>query len=83
MHVFPVFLQLTEGGRIGVNGVPVVSPVEVSKNVLGTARVQRPVLAGSLAKEKRGKLMSARIFAETYSAVCKEQKRYKAGACTD
>ncbi|KAL9987483.1 hypothetical protein ACROYT_G001796 [Oculina patagonica] len=74
---------LTEVGRIGVNGVPVVSPVEVSKNVLGTARVQRPVLAGSLAKEKRGKLMSARNFAETYSAVCKEQKCHKAGACID
>lgn len=64
-----------EAGQIGVNGLPVVSPVVVSKNVQETVPVQSPVLAGSLAKEKRGKLMSARILVQTYSDVCNEIER--------
>lgn len=54
-----------EDGRIGVNGRPVASRVEVSKNVCEIARVRSPVLAENLAKERIGKPMNARIFVKT------------------
>ena len=47
-------------GQVGVHGRLVVSLVEpVLRNVLGTVRGQRPVMAGKIVKEKRGKDMIA------------------------
>ena len=65
-----VLLQLMEVGQNGMNGRPVASRAEVFKNVFEIARVQSPVLAGNLAKEKSGKLMNAKINVQTYLAVC-------------
>ena len=46
-------------GQDGVHGRLVVSLVEpVLRNVLGTVRSQRPVTAGKIVKEKRGKDIS-------------------------
>ena len=47
-------------GQFGVNGIPVINPVElVCRNGLGAARNQRRVLAGNLAKEKCRKTVGA------------------------
>ena len=55
---FPV--QLTVVGLVGVDGIPVVKPVElVIKNVLEAARARRQVMAGKPAQEQRGKARSA------------------------
>ena len=57
-------------GQFGVNGIPAVNPVEVvCRNGLGAARNPRPVLAGNLAKEKRGKTVGA---THIHVLVCKE-----------
>lgn len=72
---FSVSLQLMEVGQIGANGRPVASRAEVFKNVFEIARIQSPVLAGNLVKEKSGKLLNARIFVQTYLAVCNEISR--------
>ena len=46
-------------GQVGVTGILVVNPVEpVFKSVLGVARAPRPFMAGNLAKEQRGKVIS-------------------------
>ena len=47
-------------GQVGVTGRFVVNPVElVFRNTLGVARNLRPVMAGNLAMEKRGKAVGA------------------------
>jgi len=47
-------------GQVGVTGSLVVNPVElVFRNTLGVARNLRPVMAGNLAMEKRGKAVGA------------------------
>jgi len=47
-------------GQVGVTGSPVVNPVEpVFRNTQGAAIDLRPVMAGNLAMEKRGKAVGA------------------------
>ena len=56
MILIRLILQLTVVGQVGVTGSPVLNPVEpVFRNTLGVARDLRPVMAGNLATEKRGK----------------------------
>lgn len=67
---FSVLLQLMEVGQIGVNGLLAATLAEVFKNAFEIAQIQSPGLAENLAKEISGKIMNARIFVETYLAVC-------------
>jgi len=61
---------LMEVGQIGVNGLLAATLAEVFKNAFEIAQIQSPGLAENLAKEISGKIMNARIFVETYLAVC-------------
>lgn len=46
-------------GQVGVDGLLARKPVQpVLNNVLGAVRAQRPVMAGNLVKEQRGKVKS-------------------------
>lgn len=59
-----------EVGQIGVNGLLAANLAEVFKNAFEIAQIQSPSLTENLAKEISGKIMNARIFVETYLAVC-------------